>query len=153
MAPPSNYSAITLFVAAYVALGAMSVVEARGQVPCWNWKTGGPCPVDPAQLDAKMTAIVHVGGVELRAEPLEIRRESLAAPRLSRLNRHFAGAGRPVVDARHVPCRFPDGHERLLAAMDGSHAAEDLAQQARDAFPELDFHRWLAHLADRGVVE
>ena len=68
MAPPSNYSAITLFVAAYVALGAMSVVEARGQVPCWNWKTGGPCPVDPAQLDAKMTAIVHVGGVELRAD-------------------------------------------------------------------------------------
>lgn len=95
----------------------------------------------------------RLGGIELRSEALEIRRESLAAPRLSPLNRDFAQNGRPVVDARHVPCRFPDGHERLLAAMDGSRTVEDLAAWARGEFPELDFPRWLAHLAERGIVE
>ncbi len=95
----------------------------------------------------------RLGGIELRSEALEIRRESLAAPRLSALNLHLAAAGRPVVDARHFPCRFPDGHERLLAAMDGTQPAETLAERAREEFPELDFPRWLAHLAERGIVE
>jgi hypothetical protein len=77
----------------------------------------------------------------------------LGAPRLSKLNLRFAAANRPVVDSRHFPCRFPDGHERLLATMDGTQLAGQLAEQAREEFPDLDFHRWLAHLAERGIVE
>ncbi|HEY1123895.1 MAG TPA: class I SAM-dependent methyltransferase [Haloferula sp.] len=112
---------------------------------------------DPAihfrELAGWIYQAARLGGVELRSEDLEIRRESLEAPRLSPLNLRFANAGRPVVDARHFPCRFPDGHQRLLAAMDGSQPVDLLAERAREEFPELDFHRWLAHLAERGIVE
>jgi SAM-dependent methyltransferase len=94
----------------------------------------------------------RLGGIELRSEPLDIGRESLARPRVSALNRHFAGQGRPVVDARHASCHFPRGHEQLLAAMDGNRPAEELAARAAAEFPGLDFARWLAHLADRGIV-
>ncbi|MCW1923498.1 class I SAM-dependent methyltransferase [Luteolibacter arcticus] len=112
---------------------------------------------EPSRHGRELTGWIYqaarLGGIELRSEPLEIRSHSMAAPRLSALNLHFAAAGRPVVDARHFPCRFPDGHERLLAAMNGSRAADELAEHARAEFPELDFHRWLAHLAERGIVE
>jgi SAM-dependent methyltransferase len=107
----------------------------------------------PRELAAWIYQAARLGGLELRSEPLEIRRESLATPRLSPLNLRFAVSDRPVVDARHFPCRFPEGHERLLAAMDGSTPAEALAERAREEFPELDFQRWLQHLAERGIVE
>ncbi|MEK7950803.1 class I SAM-dependent methyltransferase [Luteolibacter soli] len=111
---------------------------------------------DPARHGRELAGWIYqaarLGGIELRSEPLEIRRESLAAPQLSPLNLHFAAANRPVVDVRHFPCRFPDGHERLLAAMDGSQPADQLAERAREEFPQLDFPRWLAHLAERGIV-
>jgi SAM-dependent methyltransferase len=107
----------------------------------------------PRELAGWIYQAARLGGLELRSEPLEIRRESLDAPRLSPLNLRFAASDRPVVDARHFPCRFPEGHERLLATMDGSNPAEALAERAREEFPELDFPRWLAHLAERGIVE
>jgi hypothetical protein len=40
----------------------------------------------------------------------------------------------------------------LLAAMDGTLPAADLAARAAAEFPELDFARWLAHLAARGLL-
>jgi len=111
---------------------------------------------EPARHARELASWIYqaarLGGLELRSEPLEIRRESLATPRLSPLNLRFAADDRPVVDARHFPCRFPEGHERLLAAMDGSVPAEALAERSRAEFPELDFHRWLSHLAERGIV-
>lgn len=94
----------------------------------------------------------RLGGIELRADGVPISSDAPDAPELSRLNRHFAANGLPVVDARHATCRFPDGHERLLAAMDGSRSREELGGIARSEFPELDFNRWVRHLAERGLV-
>lgn len=94
----------------------------------------------------------RIGGIELRADGVTIALDALERPRLSRLNRHFAALGQPVVDARHASCRFPDGHSRLLAAMDGTLPAAELAARAAAEFPELDFARWLAHLAARGLL-
>lgn len=73
-------------------------------------------------------------------------------PRLSPLNHQFALLGRPVVDAWHVSCHFPAEHVRLLAQMDGSRTLHDLAGLARREFPDLDFDRWVTHLARRGLL-
>jgi hypothetical protein len=59
---------------------------------------------------------------------------------------------RPLVDAYHSPCSFPAGHYPLLVAIDGSRTAEELAAMARMHLPELDYPRWIEHLARRGVV-
>jgi len=96
--------------------------------------------------------VARFGGVELRADGIVISPEPAASPQVSPLNRHFASIGQPVVDARHVTCHFPDGHERLLAAMDGSRTMADLATMAASDFPELDYHRWMSHLAQRGIL-
>ena len=105
------------------------------------------------ELAAWIFHAARLGGVELRSEALVISREAVAAPRVSPLNRHFAANGQPVVDPRHVTCRFPAGHERLLAAMDGSRPIRELEADAAVAFPELDFDRWLDYLVGRGIVE
>lgn len=94
----------------------------------------------------------RIGAIELRSEALVLPRGSAVQPRLSALNRHFSQNGQPVVDPRHATCRFPAGHEQLLAAMDGSTPAEELEARAARDFPELDFPRWLAHLAERGLL-
>jgi SAM-dependent methyltransferase len=95
----------------------------------------------------------RVGSIELRADAVRIARETLEQPRLAPLNLHFAAQGRAVVDPGHTSCHFPPGHGQLLALMDGSRSAKDLAALAAEQFPELDFMRWLAYLADRGIVE
>ena len=92
------------------------------------------------------------GGVELRSEALVIPRGGPEKPRISALNRHFSENGYPIVDPRHITCHFPAGHEQLLAAMDGTRPAAELAGWAARDFPELDFPRWLAHLAERGIL-
>ena len=95
----------------------------------------------------------RLGGIELRADGITCSAELPERPALSRLNRFFAGNGEPVVDARHRTCRFPDGHDRLLAVMDGSRTTSELAYLAAAEFPELDFSRWLKHLAERGILQ
>ena len=94
----------------------------------------------------------RLGGLELRSEALHIGGDPDGKPRISALNRHFAANGQPVVDARHVTCHFPAGPSRLLAALDGSHSARELAARAAKEFPELDFAGWLQHLAGRGIL-
>ena len=95
--------------------------------------------------------MARIGCVELRADEIKIE-GLMATPQIAKLNRYFAANGLPVVDARHVTCRYPAGHERLLAAMDGSRSFETLATQASAEFPELDFARWMDHLAKRGIL-
>ena len=92
------------------------------------------------------------GVVEIRSEALEIPRGGAERPRISALNHHFSSNGQPVVDPRHATCHFPAGHEQLLAAMDGIRPAAEMEERAKKDFPELDFPRWLAHLAERGLL-
>jgi SAM-dependent methyltransferase len=94
----------------------------------------------------------RLGGIELRSEALKIGGDPRGKPRISALNRYFAENDLPVVDARHVTCRFPVDHSRLLAAMDGTRPVAELAALAAAEFPELDFTRWLEHLAGRGIL-
>ncbi|WP_193210797.1 class I SAM-dependent methyltransferase [Luteolibacter marinus] len=105
------------------------------------------------ELATWISQAARLGTIELRAGGLSVARESLERPRISPLNRWFASNGRPVVDARHVSCHYPDGHETLLAAMDGNQSTDELLERSRREFPELNFMRWLDHLAARGVVE
>jgi hypothetical protein len=105
------------------------------------------------ELAGWMFQAARLGGLELRSEALRIAGKPGRKPRISALNRHFAANDRPVVDARHVTCHFPAGHSTLLAAMDGSRTADELAARAAKEFPELDFARWLEHLAGRGILE
>lgn len=94
----------------------------------------------------------RAGMLELRADGVEAAARPAAQPAVSPLNRYFAANGLPVVDARHVTCRYPDGHERLLAQMDGSRSLGELTDEAARDFPNLDFGRWMDHLAQRGIV-
>jgi SAM-dependent methyltransferase len=57
----------------------------------------------------------------------------------------------PLVDAWHVPCRFPEAHYQLLAVMDGSRSRDELAVFSKEKCPELAFKPWLQHLAARGM--
>ncbi|WP_265594648.1 class I SAM-dependent methyltransferase [Haloferula sp. BvORR071] len=94
----------------------------------------------------------RLGGIELRTDEIRILPEVPAKPEVSRLNRYFAANSLPVVDARHVTCRYPDGHGSLMALMDGSRGVEELGAAAAGEFPNLDFERWMKHLTERGIL-
>ena len=57
----------------------------------------------------------------------------------------------PLVDAWHRPCLFPDRHFDVLERMDGTQEQQALARFAAENCPELEFSRWLRHLAARGM--
>lgn len=105
------------------------------------------------EISMWISQMARLGCLELRAEGVEIARSTLEKPRISPLNRWFAANGRPVVDARHASCHFPEGHEKLLAVMDGTKTTDELIARSHEEFPELNFMRWLDHLAARGIVE
>jgi len=92
------------------------------------------------------------GLLELRTEPVRVSAGVPDRPELDALGRAAVKRGRPLVDAYHAPCSFPDGHYGMLAAIDGSRAAVELAAMARANTPDLDFPRWIEHLARRGLI-
>ena len=104
------------------------------------------------EIAAWIFQMAPLGCLELRADGIQVAAEPGEKPEISKLNRHFAANGQPVVDARHATCRYPEGHERLLAAMDGKTSLEELAARAGREFPDLDFGRWMGHLAERGIL-
>jgi SAM-dependent methyltransferase len=111
---------------------------------------------DPTRHSQEIAAWVfqmaRAGCLELRADSIRLPSGPGATPQISKLNRHFSTNGLPVVDARHTTCRYPDGHERLLAEMDGTRSFDQLAAKSATDFPELDFPRWMDHLAGRGIL-
>jgi SAM-dependent methyltransferase len=92
------------------------------------------------------------GLLELRTEPVRISRELPPKPELDTLRRVAVRRKRPLVDAFHAPCSFPEPHYRVLAAIDGTRSTDELAAMARAHTPELDFPRWIEHLARRGLI-
>lgn len=94
----------------------------------------------------------RLGWVELRADAVTIEPVPTTRPKLSPLNLHFARSARPVVDALHQTCDFPETHRRVLAALDGTRDHAELQEIARETAPDLDFEPWLVHLAARGIV-
>ncbi len=94
----------------------------------------------------------RAGLLELRTEPVRVAREVPKRPMLDALRMAAARRERPLVDAFHAPCSFPEAHCRILQFIDGTKSAGELAALARAHAPELDFPRWIAHLAERGVA-
>ena len=93
----------------------------------------------------------RLGWVELRSEEVHAATHAPARPCLSALNLHFAKQGDPLVDAFHQTCRFPESHQKVVKALDGTHGHDELRAIARDQAPDLDLDPWLAHLATRGL--
>jgi SAM-dependent methyltransferase len=91
------------------------------------------------------------GWVRPRIEPLRYDPEPPAFPKLDAFRLLCARECLPLVDAWHKPCAFPAGHYQVLAAMDGSRSAGELAEFSRSRCPELAFGPWLRHLAWRGM--
>ena len=94
----------------------------------------------------------RAGLLELRTDPVAVSGGLPELPTLDGLRRVAVRRQRPLVDAYHSPCSFPPEHYRVLAAIDGSRTTEDLAALAHAHVPELDFPRWIEHLARRRVI-
>ncbi len=92
----------------------------------------------------------RLGWIELRTDSITIA-GTPAKPRLSPLNLHFARRHQPIVDAFHRTCHFPENHQSVVAALDGSRTLDELEAFARTEAPDLDFRPWIRHLADRGL--
>ncbi len=86
-----------------------------------------------------------------RMEPVYFFAELPDFPKLDAFRLLCARNGLPLVDAWHVPCRFPDAHYQVLSAMDGSRSYDDLAAFSKIKCPELAFTPWLRHLVNRGI--
>jgi len=91
------------------------------------------------------------GWLELRSEAVDIPAGIPGKPCLNAWRRVCASRGLPVVDAWLRSCAFPPRHFELLARMDGSKTADALAEESQARCPELECHRWMAHLAGRGI--
>lgn len=94
---------------------------------------------------------VHNASIQLRIEPVYFSEEPPDFPKLDAFRLLCARNQLPLVDAWHVPCRFPDAHYPVLAAMDGTRHFDDLAALSKTKCPELAFTPWLRHLAARGM--
>ena len=93
----------------------------------------------------------RLGWIELRADPVRIG-PFPARPALSPLNLHFARQRLGLVDAFHRTCHFPEGHQAVVAAIDGSRSVDALVAHAAGSAPDLDVRPWLAHLHARGLL-
>lgn len=104
---------------------------------------------------AMATRIVRgilVGDVAARTHPAHARVAVPGAPRMDELRLACARRGLPVVDARHRPCVYPPAHLEILAMMDGTRTLAELAEIAHLRAADLDFPRWMLHLAQRGFL-
>ncbi|MBB5352563.1 SAM-dependent methyltransferase [Haloferula luteola] len=112
--------------------------------PRWDPEKGGRA------VSQWIFQAARIGWVELRAEKVTIA-PTPTKPALSSLNLHFARQNRGLVDAYHRTCHFPDNHQKVVAALDGSRTLDELENFAREAAPDLDFRPWIQHLASRGL--
>jgi len=101
---------------------------------------------DPA-MATRMVMGIFGGTIAARTHPAAVRTTVPACPRMDELRLACARRKLPVVDARHVPCAFPDAHYELLARMDGTRTLDELE---KSSCPDLAFHPWIRHLAERG---
>jgi hypothetical protein len=58
----------------------------------------------------------------------------------------------PLPDADLKPCVFTFPQLKMLIAMDGSSSVYQLSRYAKEIAPNLDFVRWLRHVAERGLL-
>ena len=87
----------------------------------------------------------------LRYEPVRFDPHPPAFPDLGRLRLMAAARGQVLVDIYHAPCRFEDARVQVAMAMDGTRSIDELAALSKSVVPQLDFHAWLAWLAERGM--
>lgn len=105
------------------------------------------------EIAAWLYQAARFGWVELRGDEVGVEPVPPDRPALSALNLHHAREGRPLVDAFHRTCGFPEGHRAVVAALDGTRTRGELEDFAKSAAPDLHFGPWLVHLAARGLLE
>ncbi len=98
---------------------------------------------------ARIVEGIYQGAITARTHPAVIMNPLPERPRLDELRLACARRRLPIVDARHVPCQFPDAQYPLLAMMDGTRRVAELEQAAPT---DLAFHSWMKHLAERGIL-
>jgi len=122
--------------------------DGKSEIPGRDWITrDGP---------AAATRIVNGifdGSLVARSHPAIRTRGTPKHPRMDPLRLACARRGLPVVDAIHLPCKFPDPHRELLALMDGTRTFDELEGLAAARCPGLAFGPWMRHLAARGIFE
>ena len=105
----------------------------------------------PGKLAPQIFNGITRGWIRPRIEAMRYDAEPPGFPKLDRFRLLCAREELPLVDAWHSPCTFPSGQFPILAAMDGSRSLDELKKLAGHLAPELDFERWLRHLAWRGM--
>ncbi len=93
------------------------------------------------------------GMIRPRIEPVHYDPEPPDRPQLDAFRLLCARQRLLLVDAWHVPLRFPPAHYEILALMDGSRSRTQIEATARERCPDLAFGPWLAHLASRGIFQ
>ena len=106
---------------------------------------------DPPVMARAIFGGITTGVLEARIEPLVYDPLPPLHCKLNAFQLLCASGKMPLVDAWHVPCAFPDRHYELLAMMDGSKTVQELELLSKRLCPDLDFQRWLHHLAARGM--
>jgi len=131
-------------------LEADVAARAPSCVPVWElWAASGP--EEEAGLGRLVAEGISKGRLKARIEPVIFSGDPPEFPTLDAFRLFCAREGLPLVDVWHKPCSFPAGHYPVLAAMDGTKDIAALAAFSKSQCPELDFSRWLRHLAGRGM--
>jgi len=119
-------------------------------------EASAPCDVPASDLidrhgpafASRIVEGLYQGTAVARTHRAVVRASVPDHPRMDELRLACARRTLPVVDARHMPCAFPESsHYALLAKMDGTRGIAELEKASP---PDLDFHPWMLHLANRG---
>ena len=94
---------------------------------------------------------IQRGWILPRLETVWFNPDPPQLPKLPPFRLECARRQMPLVDVWHRPCMFPEHHFEILAAMDGSRDQKQLAALAEKLAPDLAYHAWFKHLADRGM--
>lgn len=140
--PPLDHDAAA--IAKYIAARAPSVVPLIDLIE------------DVPDMDIrKIVAVFYRGIIEgwlvPRSEALRLYEIAPSFPLLDPWHRWCLEKNYPLVDALHRPCTFSKMQQKLLSLMDGNRGLEELAALAKVHTPQLDFWKWIAHVAGRGL--
>jgi hypothetical protein len=108
---------------------------------------------DDAAMARQIVQQIQSGELAARTHAVVISPEPPEFPRLQAFRMACARRLRPLVDAWHRSCAFPETHYDLLTKLDGTHCLRELRQLTKEQCPGLRFDAWLEHLAQRGMFD
>jgi len=140
-ATPGDQSNPILPILSAVAPCCVSVSTVEASLPGMDRRQIGQCILDGMRR----------GWIAPRIEENSYPTELSEKPKLNSFRLECARRSLPLIDAWHRPCSFPQHHYAVLEQMDGTADLSALTCYAATHCPDLDFKRWLRHLALRGM--